>query len=168
MPEFPVMPDVNEPSHTSKSALELKSMRCAGGCENHDTLTAVFYTPVLLLIGGFAALATFPEIAEYAAPWIDEPVAQHVCPSVVGGPTGSNSCGLTSGCSGSGCSSSDCSTSLAAGSDLCEGSGCAGTLGATMSSHESTSKEESEISSEMTSVESPSDEATDPSATTSN
>jgi len=167
MSELPVMPDLNEPNQSSRSALESKSMSCAGGCENHQTLTAMFYTPVLLLFGGFAALATFPEIAEYAAPWIDEPVAQHVCPSVVGVSTGSNSCGLTTGCSNSGCS-----TSVAAEADHCEGTVCPGALDATMTPNESSSKEEFENSSEVTSEEALSDTlssgSTDPSANTSN
>ena len=82
MPELPAMTDAKEPIQTSQSIVKPNSMCRPGGCENHGALTAVFYTPILLLFGGFAALATIPEIAEYAAPWIDEPFGQHVCPSV--------------------------------------------------------------------------------------
>ena len=82
LPVMPVMPDACEPNQTDESIVGSKSMSCSGGCEHHETLTALFYTPILLLFGGYFALATIPEIAEYAAPWIDEPVGQHDCPSV--------------------------------------------------------------------------------------
>ncbi len=162
MPELPVMPDVSEPNQTGKSTVGLNSISCSGGCEHHQTLTAVFYTPILLLFGGFAALATFPEIAEYAAPWIDDPVSQHVCPASNGASTVSNSCGLTTGCP----------TSIAADADLSNRIRLQDMLDVTISPPESTSKEDLELPSEMTledsSPERLSVENTDDSPNTSN
>ena len=131
MPQPSDIADDNEPNQTSGLTVKPNSMTCAGGCPNHETLTTVFYTPILILFGGFAALATFPEIAEYAAPWIDEPVSQHVCPSVNRASSGSNSCGLATGCSNSGCSTI-CAV-------LCETRGLPETSDVTIFSEESTS-----------------------------
>ena len=94
MPELPVLPDANEPNRTSESAVKSNSITCVGGCENHGTLSALFYTSIVLILGGLVALAAFPEIAEYATPWIGEPVNQHVCPTVNRRATGSNPCGF--------------------------------------------------------------------------
>jgi hypothetical protein len=142
MSEPPVMPDVNAPI----------SVTCSGGCQNHGTLTAVFYTPIFLLFGGFAALATFPEIAEYATPWIGESVGQHVCPSVNRASTGPSSSGITAGCS-----NPVCSTSVAEGAACCDHSELPGCSHATNTSEESTSTHDYEISSEVTLEESPAD-----------
>ena len=47
---------------------------CASGCQHrtgNGLLRAVLYTPVVIVLGGLAALATFPDLAQYAAPLID-------------------------------------------------------------------------------------------------
>ena len=47
---------------------------CASGCQHGTSgglLRAVLYTPVVVMLGGLAALATFPELAQYASPLID-------------------------------------------------------------------------------------------------
>lgn len=152
MPELPVMPDVNESNRTSESAVKPNSITCAGRCQKHGTLNAVFYTPVVLIFGGLVALATFPEIAEYATPWIGEPVSQHVCPSVNRTSAGSNQCGFMNGCS-----NTSCSTSVDVPSDRCNDSELLGNSDTTMTSEESKSTEEIESSSEATRVESPAD-----------
>ena len=85
MTERAVIAEVEDSNPQSATLFKRKSFTCAGGCENHRTLVAVFYTPIVLLFGGLLALATFPEITEYVAPWIGDPVSQHDCPSV--GPT---------------------------------------------------------------------------------
>ncbi len=152
MAELPVMPDVNAPNQTSESTVKPNSVTCSGGCQNHGNLTAVFYTPIILLFGGFAALAMFPEIAEYATPWIGESVGQHVCPSVNRASTGPSSCGITAGCSNAGCS-----TFIAEGAVCCDHSDLPGCSDATNSPDESTSTHDFEISSEVTLEESPAD-----------
>ena len=105
MNERVVIAEVDDPISIGGSFVEPKPLTCAGGCQNHRTFIAVFYTPIVLIFGGLVALATFPEIAEYAVPWIGEPVSQHVCPSVDPTSRSLTGNGLTSSCQYSGCSS---------------------------------------------------------------
>lgn len=48
---------------------------CTAGCQHKKgggLLRAVLYTPVIIVLGGLAALATFPDLAQYASPLIDQ------------------------------------------------------------------------------------------------
>ena len=58
---------------------------CTAGCgHRHSGMwRAVLYTPVVLILGGLAALATFPELAEYATPLVGDQAScssQNGCP----------------------------------------------------------------------------------------
>ena len=167
MSELPVIPDINDPNRIGETAVKPNSMTCAGGCQNHGTLSTVFYTPVVLICSGLVALATFPEIAEYATPWIGEPVSQHVCPSVCGTSASSNQCGSMNGCS-----NTSCSASGDAGAGDCEHSVLSETSDAIKTSKELNSMEDIECSSDATHAESPADalssENTEPTTDASN
>lgn len=57
-------------------------------------MRAVLYTPVAVLLGGLAALATFPELARYATPIVGEaPSSSNSCPiSALANRMGCGSC----------------------------------------------------------------------------
>lgn len=51
---------------------QITACSTSGKCCNHGLMRAVLYTPIILGLGALAALATFPELANYATPLIGE------------------------------------------------------------------------------------------------
>jgi hypothetical protein len=69
------------PSTTPELKTEMQKPTCAGGC-NHSgggIMRAVAYTPIVLLAGAMAAIAMFPNLAEYATPLIGESTGNLTC-----------------------------------------------------------------------------------------
>jgi hypothetical protein len=83
------------------------SVTCAGGCPHgfSGVLRAIVYAPLVLVVGGFAAVAAFPNLAEYATPLIGESTSTPVYPfNGTGMSSGGGSCcgrarAATSSCS---------------------------------------------------------------------
>ena len=73
------MSDSDTPTGAVDSKADLEPITCAGGCPQHNILRAIFYTPVVLLVGSMAVLATYPEFAEYATPFIGEHYEESCC-----------------------------------------------------------------------------------------
>lgn len=98
------MSDQNIPSTNAESNVEPQAV-CSTGCKNHNSgiLRAVLYTPIVLILGGLAALATFPELANYATPLIGESNSQYTCPIAAAlGMAGKSGCSsMRSSCSSS-------------------------------------------------------------------
>lgn len=78
-------PETNQPSSTTTT-------------RRHDGIVrAALYAPAILLIGGLAALAAFPNLADYAAPLVAVSSAKPVYPFNGTGmsPGGGGCCGLS-------------------------------------------------------------------------
>ncbi len=85
---------------------------CSKGCQHRGggILRAAMYTPVVLILGALGALATFPELAEYATPLIGEADC-NTCPISAALARARQSCSVSQGCGSSkGCSSSQSSS----------------------------------------------------------
>lgn len=76
------MSEIPVPSAAIHNPLERQARIGAATRWRSGILRAMFYAPIVLLTSAFAAVAMFPEIAEYATPLIDLNRAKH-CTAVV-------------------------------------------------------------------------------------
>ena len=74
---------------TSESNPDACSSGCPACCSSKGLLRAVAYMPVVMVLGALAALAMFPDLADYGYPLIGNP--SHT------GFTGEHPCSITSG-----------------------------------------------------------------------
>ncbi len=114
------MSDANDLPMTTDAESATGSTGCHCG-KSGGILRAVLYTPIILIIGGLAAVATFPNLAEYATPLIGE---TH-CSST--GMTSCSSAAMPHSCSSHGHSEQMSSPDDSAGScpsSMTLGSGC--------------------------------------------
>ena len=133
------MSNPNETPATPESKNESSGASCAAGCNHRGAgiMRAVLYTPVVLIVGGLAALATFPDLAKYATPLIGDSGEKNSCPL-------SN---LVSAVSGVQCCPSMRASAASAGSCCSKRSACCS------ASEESVSESDEPINAELTSVE---------------
>lgn len=76
------MSNPNVPASDPNSNSNVQAVTCASGCQHKRSgmLRAVLYTPVVLILGGLATLAAFPDLAEYASPLIGHSSSNSQCP----------------------------------------------------------------------------------------
>ena len=109
---------------------------------------AVLYAPVVLMLGGLAALATFPELAEFAKPLVGDSSQKYQCPIAA-------MMAMVNG-SGSSCSSAPCCLSSSA--PVAFGGCCGGGISRCGIMVEETSAESSEApNADLTANEAPAD-----------
>lgn len=77
-----MMAGSTDPHVNSDAGFNPESTPCHTGCAHRKfgLLRVVMYTPIVLLLSGLAALATFPELAQYASPHVGDASVKYQCP----------------------------------------------------------------------------------------